>query len=128
MATRATLLKFVLLPAVTVAVAGFVAAPASAEGTWAAIAVSPEADQSGTGWAYNASSQAEAEHAAIESCINEGNSQCQIAASAPSGCLALADSADAWATGSGDTVDEAEAAAILENDGGIILVSGCTGA
>ena len=83
---------------------------------------------SGTGWAYNAGSRDEAESAALESCVNEGNSQCQVAISGSTGCMALADSADAWATGSGGTVDEAESAALLENDGGTILVSGCTGA
>lgn len=100
---------------------------ANATGTWAAIAVSPEAETSGTGWAYNASSQAEAESAALESCVNAGNSQCQIAISGYRGCMALADSPESWATGTGSTVDEAEGAALYNNDGGSILVSGCTG-
>jgi hypothetical protein len=105
-----------------------VAPTANADATWAAIAVSPEADNSGAGWAYDAGSQAEAERVAIKSCIDEGNVQCQIAISRSTGCLALADSPDAWSPGTGATVEEAEADALATNDGGTILVSGCTGA
>lgn len=105
-----------------------VAAPiANASGTWAAIAVSPDNEISGWGYTYLASSQAEAESSAMSQCYSYGNASCQIAISAYSGCIALADSPESWATGQGASVSEAEADALVNNGGGTILESGCTG-
>jgi hypothetical protein len=105
-----------------------VAPTANASGTWAAIAVSPENEVSGVASVYSASTKGEAEKAAMDNCVNVGNTQCQIAISAYHGCIAVADSPDAWAEGSGDSIEEAEGAALRANGGGTILESLCTGA
>jgi hypothetical protein len=105
-----------------------VAPTANASGTWAAIAVSPENEVSGVASVYSASSKAEAEKAAMDNCVNVGNTQCQIAISAYHGCIAVADSPDAWAEGAGDSIGEAESNALSANGGGTILESLCTGA
>jgi hypothetical protein len=101
---------------------------ANASGTWAAIAVSPENEVSGVASVYNATSKGEAESAAMKNCTDIGNTQCQIAISAYHGCIAVADSPDAWAEGSGDSIGEAEGDALQRNGGGTILESLCTGA
>lgn len=108
------------------ATVGPVAPTASAAGTWAAIAYSPET--TAYGYSYNASNQAEAESVAMGYCYSYGGTDCQSAAWAPTGCLALATSPTNWAGGLGITQADAEADALYENGGGTILVSGCTGA
>lgn len=100
---------------------------ANAAGTWAAIAISPENEISGAGWTDGAATQAEAESIALNNCASAGNTQCQIAISAYSGCIAVADSPDSWASGAGSTVEDAESVALSNTGGGTILASGCTG-
>lgn len=99
---------------------------ANAAGSWAAIAYSP--DTSAYGYGYNASSKSEAEGIAMDYCYQYGGTDCQIAASNSTGCMALADSPTHWAGGLGVTQADAEADALYSNGGGTILVSGCTGA
>lgn len=108
------------------AVAALTVAPANAAGTWAAIAFSPSVGS--TGWGYDAGTKGEAEDIALGYCHDYGGTDCQIAASAAVGCLALADSPTHWAGGLGPTQAAAETDALNENGGGHILVSGCTGA
>lgn len=108
------------------AVASFTVAPANAAGSWAAIAYSPAVGA--TGWGYDSATKGEAEDIALGYCRDYGGTDCQIAASAATGCLALADSPTHWAGGLGPTQGAAETDALNDNGGGSILVSGCTGA
>jgi hypothetical protein len=125
MATKASYLKAAALCAAPAAIALMFSAPASAEGTWAAIAYSP--DTSAYGYGYNANSKSEAESTAMGFCYQYGGTDCQIASSAQHGCMALADSPDHWAGGLGPSQGAAEADALKDNGGGSIIVSGCTG-
>jgi uncharacterized protein DUF4189 len=125
MANRARHLKSAVLLTVPAAIAVISAAPASADGTWASIAYSPET--SSYGYSYNIGTKGEAESVAMGYCYQYGGTDCQIASSASHGCLALADSSDHWAGGLGVSQGAAEADALADNGGGSILVSGCTG-
>jgi hypothetical protein len=103
-----------------------IAPTANAAGSWASIAYSP--DTGAYGYGYNAGSKDEAINIAMGYCYQYGGTDCQVAASAASGCLALADSPTHWSGGLGVTQPAAEADALYDNGGGTILVSGCTGA
>lgn len=108
------------------ATVGPVAPAANAAGTWAAIVYSPET--TAYGYSYNASSKQEAIDVATGYCYEYGGTDCQMAAVAPNGCLALATSDSHWMGGLGATQYEAEGDALAGNGGGTIVVSGCTGA
>lgn len=109
--------------AAAVAVAALTAAPADAAPTWAAIVYSPATGAQG--WAYNADAKQHAIDIAMDYCFQYGGTDCQMAASADRGCLALADSPTHWAGGLGPTLAAAEQDALAQNGGGVILVSGC---
>lgn len=95
-------------------------------GTWAAIAISPA--NSAYGYGYNGKAKEDAEKMAMDQCFASGGTDCRVAVSAPTGCMALADSPTHWAGGRAPGQEEAEADALAANGGGKILVSGCTGA
>lgn len=108
---------------VATAAAAFTVAPADAAPTWAAIVYSPATGAQG--WSYDAAAKQHAIDIAMGYCIQYGGTDCQMAASADRGCLALADSPSHWAGGLGPTLAAAEQDALAQNGGGVILVSGC---
>jgi hypothetical protein len=101
------------------------AVPAHAADSFASIYYSPATTV--YGWAANAPSRAAAEDAANGYCHQYGGTDCEMAAWAVNGCVALATGSNgSWHGWYGPTIPAAEQAALAKNGGGTIAVSKCS--
>jgi hypothetical protein len=101
------------------------AVPAHAADTYASIYFSPATGS--YGWANQRDTRGDAEGAANGFCVQYGGTDCQMAAWAVNGCVALATGDNgSWYGWYGPTQAAAEQAALAKNNGGKITFSTCS--